>query len=74
MLMDLVWGLVRPFYEWIADVFPEPPNPVSMEVPYPAWLPSWPVTTALASVLLVAGFSLLVRLVRWLYGLVPVVQ
>ena len=74
MLMKYVGVLILGPFGWLAEYLPGPPDPLDVSIPYPDWLPSWPVTTALAVVLITAGFALLVRLARWLYGLAPVIQ
>ena len=74
MLMQAVWWLVATPVGWVLDYLPEPPDPLDISVPFPAWLPSWPLTVGLAAVLLAAALGLLVRFARWVYGLVPVIQ
>lgn len=74
MLMSLLWGLVEPFVRPIAEAIPEAPEPVTLDVPWPSFLPTWPLALSIGSVIAVGTAVLLIRFLRWAYGLVPVVQ
>lgn len=74
MLMQLLWGLVEPLVRPVLEAIPEAPEPVSLTIPWPSFLPTWPVSVTLVAVVAVGTASLLVRLLRWGYGLIPVVQ
>lgn len=74
MLMRLLWGLVEPLVRPVLSAIPDAPDAAALTIPWPAFLPTWPVTLTLVSVVAVGTASLLVRLLRWGYGLIPVVQ
>lgn len=74
VLMTFVWASVRPFLVLMLGGLPDLPDPVDAVLPWPAWLPFWPfgVTIGAAVVCGVAAFG--IRGLRWVYGLVPVLQ
>lgn len=72
--MRLLWFLVRPMVEGLMDLVPDAPEPVELVLPWPAWLPFWPFATAFALVLIVGVASMALRFLRYVYGLIPVVQ
>lgn len=74
MLMKLLWGVAEPLLSAFLDLVPDAPDPVDWVLPWPSWVPFWPFGTVLASVFLVGVATLAVRFLRWVYGLVPVIQ
>lgn len=74
MLMKLVGLMVMPLLSGFLDIIPDAPDPVDLTLPWPAWLPFWPFGTAITLVTIVGVASLLIRFLRWVYGLVPVAQ
>lgn len=74
MLMALLWTVAGPPISYALGFLPDAPEPADWTVPWPAWLPSWPVGLAFVSVLTAGGLFLALRFVRWVYGLIPVVQ
>lgn len=74
MLMRLLWSVAGPLVEGLLGELPAAPEPVDLVLPWPAWLPFWPFGTVLTLVLLAGTAFLALRFLRWLYGLVPVVQ
>lgn len=74
MLMKLLWTVAEPLLSGFLDVLPDAPEPFDVVIPWPAWLPWEPFAVGLAAMLLVGSAALLVRFLRWVYGLVPVLQ
>jgi len=74
MLMKLVWGVFKPIVSGILSRLPDAPDPVSVVMPWPNWLPFAPFAVVLATTLIVATAALGLRFIRWVYGLIPFVQ
>ena len=74
MLMKLVWGVFKPIVSGILSRLPDAPDPVSVVMPWPNWLPFVPFGVVLATTLIVATSALGLRFIRWVYGLIPFVQ
>jgi hypothetical protein len=74
MLMSLMWAVIEPLVSSIVGALPEAPEPVELLIPWPAAVPFWPFGTGIALVLLVGSATLALRLLRWVYGLIPVLQ
>lgn len=74
MLMQLLWGLVEPLVRPLLDTLPEAPEPVELVIPWPAWVPFWPFGLGIALILVVGAITIGLRFLRWVYGLIPVIQ
>lgn len=74
MLMKLLWTVTSPFVTQILDLLPDAPAAFDVTIPWPAWLPWQPFAVGLAAVTLVGVAGLAIRLLRWVYGLVPFAQ
>lgn len=72
--MKLIWWLTEPLISAVLGWMPDAPAAVALMVPWPAWLPSWPLVLMFVAVLTAGGLFLLLRFARWIYGLIPVVQ
>lgn len=73
-MMKLLWWLARPLVAGVLELLPDAPDPIEVTLPWPAWLPFWPFATVLVLVLVAGAASIAVRFLRWLYGLIPVIQ
>jgi hypothetical protein len=74
VLMKLLGLFAIPMFEAFLNVIPDAPDPVDLTLPWPGWLPFWPFGTAMVFVLTIGVASLSIRFLRWVYGLIPVVQ
>lgn len=74
MLMKLLWAFAETPIALILGLIPGAPEPAELIIPWPAWLPSWPFTLALVTVTTAGVLFLALRVLRWVYGLIPVVQ
>jgi hypothetical protein len=72
--MKLVGIFVLGPLDYLFGFLPEPPDPFVWTIPWPGWLPSWVASYTLTAVIAAGLLFLLVRTVRWVYGLIPVVQ
>lgn len=72
-LAGFLLTLVEPITDLLLLV-PEVPPVQLLTVPFPNWLPSEPLVASIVQVGAAAGTVLLLRLVRWVYGMAPVVQ
>lgn len=74
MLMKLLWSVARPLVTAIMAKIPTPPEPVDVVLPWPAWISFYPFATVLLAVLVAGSAFLALRFIRWVYGLIPVIQ
>lgn len=74
MLMRLLWTFARVPVELLLGMIPGAPDPASITIPWPAMVPSFVFFTALPIIVGAGGAFLLIRVLRWVYGLIPVVQ
>lgn len=74
VLMKLLWLLTEPLLAGFLDLLPDAPDPVDWVLPWPAWVPFWPFGVTIASVVLVGVAVIALKFLRWIYGLIPVIQ
>lgn len=74
MLMRLLWGLVEPLVRPVLDLLPDAPDPVDIVIPWPAWVPFWPFALGIGLIIVVGSATIALRFLRWVYGLIPVIQ
>lgn len=74
MLMKLLWTVAEPLIRFVFMVMPQAPEPIDLVLPWPAWLPFAPFATAIGMVVVTGVATVITRGIRWLYGLIPVVQ
>lgn len=74
VLMRLLWGFAEPFVSLLLGTVPEAPEPVSWAIPWPAAVSPAPFLLSIVTIVTAGALFLLIRLTRWVYGLVPVVQ
>lgn len=74
MLMKLLWDFAGPPITALLGLIPEAPEPAEWVIPWPAWIDSWPFTLSVVTIVTAGSAFLLLRLARYVYGLVPVIQ
>lgn len=74
MLMRLLWGLIEPIVAPILGLLPDAPEPVDIVIPWPEWVPFWPFALGIGLIIVVGSATIALRFLRWVYGLIPVIQ
>lgn len=72
--MKLLWWVAEPPIRFLFGLIPEAPENGALTIPWPAWMPSWVFAYSVVAVLAAGAAFGAIRFLRWIYGLVPVLQ
>lgn len=74
MITKLFCAVAGWFVDGLSSLIPAPPTFDAIVIPWPDFVPVWPVITSIGIIVVAGALFASVRVLRWVYGLVPFLQ